>query len=85
MRLRDEGLAMRQVGGKTMILDLESSTYFAVGGVGTAILEVLQGGECSEEHVVARLKERYEVDEKRLQEDVQAFLQRLDSAGLLVR
>ncbi len=85
MRLRNEGLATRQVGGKTMILDLTSSTYFAVGGAGTAILDLLQTGDLSKDQLVDRLGERFSADREALRSDVDEFIDRLDRAGLLIR
>jgi hypothetical protein len=85
MRLRNDDVVMREVDGKTMVLDLASSTYFAVGGVGTAILAHLHDGELDEQQLVDRLLERYAVEPERLHIDVTAFLGRLEEAGLLVR
>jgi hypothetical protein len=84
MRLREADVVTREVGGRTMVLDLASSTYFAVGGVGTAILEQLRD-DLSEPELVDRLLQRFAVDRARLEADVAAFLERLAEAGLLQR
>jgi hypothetical protein len=85
MRLRNDEIVMRDVGGKTMVLDLASSTYFAIGGVGTVILKELREHEVDEQELIDRLLERFAVDRERLEADVAAFLERLERAGLLLR
>jgi hypothetical protein len=85
VRLREDELVTREVGGKVMILDLASSTYFAVGGAGVAILDALRDGDVTEDDVVARLLTRFDVDRHTLEADVTAFLDRLGQAGLLIR
>jgi hypothetical protein len=84
VRLRTGDLASRQVGDDIMVLDLVTSQYFAVGGSGRTILEVLTRGEASEAEIVQEILSAYTVDEGRAQADVAAFLAKLDAAGLLV-
>jgi Coenzyme PQQ synthesis protein D (PqqD) len=85
VHLREDDLVMREVGGKTMVLDLASSTYFAVGGVGTVVLDALRHGDMTQNELVEQLLKRFAVDRPRLETDISAFLDRLSDAGLLVR
>lgn len=84
MRIRNQELATRRVGDDVMVLDLRTSQYFAVGGAGTVILQLLQDRDLSLDDLVTELTARFDVDADRARADAEQFLGRLDDAGLLV-
>jgi hypothetical protein len=63
-------------------LDLRSSEYLSVSGVGVDIIELLDTDR-SEGELVEALLTRYDVDVQTLREDIASFLQALRDAGLL--
>ena len=84
VRLRREGLAWSDIGGETIILDLESSTYFAAKGAGSFLLGCLMDG-IDENLLAARLVEHFEVSIEVAQQDTEDFLRDLEQRQLLER
>lgn len=66
----------REVGGETVLLDLESETYYGLDEVGTDLLEELRGGATVGAAIDALL-ERWDVDRDRLASDVDELLEGL--------
>lgn len=81
-RLRQDEVACSDLGGEIVILDLRTSTYFAVRDSAAVLVESLMRG-ASTEDLVAGLLGRYEVAEDVARDDVLAFLADLDTRGLL--
>ena len=81
--MREKGFTSRRVGESVVILDLESSMYYSVSGSGGLLFDMLRES-CSEEDLVAALRNEYEVDEERARADVRAFVEKMVDAGLLV-
>lgn len=84
LRLRPGGLSWSKVGDDVVILDLESSTYFAVAGCGTLIVECLAGG-ATEESLVDSVTSNYEVDPATARADVARFVRGLEDNKMLER
>lgn len=82
MRLRSEGLSARELGGEIILLDLRSSRYLSVSGVGVDIVNLLSEDR-TEDEVVAELQKRYDVAADVVRRDTLAFLGQLRDAGLL--
>ena len=82
MRLRTADLAARTIDGETIILDLQSSRYMSVTGVGTRIVELL-AVDTTLENLVNTIADEYEADPEVIRRDAQRFLGRLHAAGLL--
>lgn len=82
MRLRTKDISARTIGGETIVLDLPSSQYFAITGVGSRVFQLL-AEEQSMEDLVAAVVTEYEVDEPTARRDVGAFVDRLRQAQLL--
>ncbi|MGH3612590.1 MAG: PqqD family protein [Pseudonocardia sp.] len=82
MRLRREDVSARTLGDQTIVLDLRSSRYLTVSGVGVRLFELL-----AEERSLAELTDsitsEYEVDDERALQDTTAFLDALRAASLL--
>jgi hypothetical protein len=83
MRLRTSDISARTIGGETIVLDLPSSQYFAITGIGSRVFQLLSE-ERSLDDLVASVLVEYDVDEATARRDVVAFVDRLRQAQLLV-
>ena len=82
------GFVVREVGGKTFAVATGAAAkkfhgMITLGGSGKEIWDALQE-DTTEEKIVDRLCEVYDVDRKTATEDVRAFVLRLREAGLLL-
>jgi hypothetical protein len=82
MKLRTDGLSWREIDGDTVILDLQSSTYFRANRTGTVLLQALTE-ECSRERLVERLTTTYDLEPEQAGRDVDTFLSTLADRGML--
>ncbi|MFL6126874.1 PqqD family protein [Actinophytocola sp.] len=82
MRLRTADISARTIGGETIVLDLPSSQYFAVTGIGSRVFELLTE-ERTLDDLVATILAEYDADETTVRRDVEAFVDRLSQAKLL--
>ena len=72
----------QELAGETVLLHLDSSTYYGLDGLGTHIWRLLQAG--TSPHMICRiLCEEYDVDERQLSHDLLRFLQQLAEHGLI--
>ena len=72
----------QEVGGETVLLDLESEHYFGLDAVGTRIWGLIGEG-VSVDVMVDTLLQEYEVERETLEADVAELLSRLAEAGLI--
>jgi hypothetical protein len=72
----------QEVDGETVLLDLESESYFGLDEVGTRIWQLLNEGS-NLQTVFDILLGEYDVDEKQLEKDIQDHVARLVKAGLV--
>jgi hypothetical protein len=72
----------QEVTGETVLLDLNSESYFGLDEVGTRIWQLLQEGKDLQE-VVNTMLEEYEVSAEQLHADLDELLNKLDEAGLV--
>jgi Coenzyme PQQ synthesis protein D (PqqD) len=82
MRLRNADISARTIGGETIVLDLPSSQYFAITGIGSRVFELLSEDRTIDDLVTTIVAE-YDVDEPTARGDVEAFVERLRQAQLL--
>jgi hypothetical protein len=82
MRLRTSDLSTRAIDGETIILDLRSSRYLSVTGVGTRIVELL-GEDRTIDELVDALANEYEASPALVRTDAERFVARLGDAGLI--
>jgi len=72
----------QEVGGETVLLDLESEQYFGLDAVGTRVWTLLNEG-ATPAAVVDTLLAEYEVERATLEVDVAELLRKLAEAGLI--
>lgn len=84
MRLRRDEVSVRNIGDETIVLNLETSRYLTVTGVGVRIFEELSGGvEVSIEQLVKVIVDEYEVSHDVARRDIESFIDALRHASLL--
>jgi hypothetical protein len=79
---RAEGLLAAEVDEDVLLFDATRGTYFATSGVGALLWEALAEPQTLEE-LCEQVLARYEVGPEVCAEDVTAFMERLEAAGLL--
>ncbi len=72
----------RRIGEETVILDLESGTYYGLDPVGARAWELIAEGRTLGA-ACAAMQQEYEVDAARLERDVRALVRDLHEHGLL--
>ena len=73
---------VREVGGESVILNVESGRYFGLNPMGARMVAVLSASESIEAAHDALLRE-YDVDSGRLQRDLNNLIQQLLEHGLI--
>lgn len=73
---------MREVAGESVILNLNTETYFGLDEVGTRMWQVLAESETIQ-HAYDTLLDEYEVDPARLRSDLVSLIEELVDHGLL--
>ena len=72
----------QEVSGETVLLDLDSENYFGLDEVGTRIWQLIK--ETNDLQVIYNtLLKEYEVEEQRLQTDLDALLGEISGLGLV--
>lgn len=82
LRIRRDGVAWSDLGNEIVILDLRSSTYFAVRETGAFLMNALVAG-ASAETLVDQLLSRYDTTADTARIDVQQFLGELSRRDLI--
>ena len=82
LRLRDEGVAWKEVDGEIVALDEQAAVYLAANPAGALLWRTLAGGS-TREALVAELMRAYEIDRDTASADTDAFLRDLRERGLL--
>ena len=77
-----ENVLVRELHGESVLLDLDSESYFGLDSVGTEMWEALIATP-SLEAAYALLLEGYEVEPERLRADLGQFVEQLAAASLL--
>ncbi|MEO5618228.1 MAG: PqqD family protein [Candidatus Eisenbacteria bacterium] len=76
------GVLVRQLGSESVLLNLDSESYFGLDEVGTRMWAALEQSASLQEAYEA-LVDEYDVDPKRLCADLAAFVEGLAQAGLV--
>jgi hypothetical protein len=66
----------QEVSGETVLLDMQSESYFGLDAVGTRIWQLLQENNHLQQ-VFDTMLEEYDVDEKQLEKDLNELLDKL--------
>jgi hypothetical protein len=77
-----EAVLFQEVSGETVLLDLDSESYFGLDEIGTRIWMLLHEGR-GQGGIVGALLEEYEVERDTLEADVAELLGNLLEAGLI--
>ena len=72
----------RELAGEAVLLDLKSQRYFGLDPVGTRIWQLLDEQRRTDS-ILATMLEEFDVEEAKLREDLDAFLDQLKDAGLI--
>lgn len=72
-----------QIEDELVALNLETSFYYGVDGIGTQIWRLLVDDKLTIPEACARLMEEYEVDAETCRREVRAFVEQLIDARLL--
>ena len=72
----------QEVSGETVLLDLQSESYFGLDAVGTRIWQLLQEKHHLQQ-VFDTMLEEYDVDEKQLEKDLNELLDKLMDEKLI--
>ncbi len=72
----------QEVSGETVLLDLQSESYFGLDAVGTRIWQLLQENNHLQQ-VFDTMLEEYDVDEKQLENDLNELLDKLIAEELI--
>jgi hypothetical protein len=80
----DESLHWRHVEGEVLALDVSSSRYLSINSSGAVLWPLLADG-ASVGELADALQQRWGLASHRARADVEAFLDRLDSEGLIRR
>ncbi len=83
MRLRSADLSWQRLGEDAVLLDLRTSTYFAVNATGADLVDALATGERTASELEALLLADYDVDAPQASADVAALLADLRERELL--
>lgn len=82
LTISEEALS-QEVNGETVILDLQSESYFGLDEVGTRIWQLLQE-EKDLQKVYNTLLQEYDVEAEQLEQDLIELIDKLIEAGLAV-
>lgn len=77
-----EGVMVRQLEGESVLLNLNTESYFGLDDVGTRMWSVLTQS-ASIEAAFDVLREEYEVEPEQLQTDLGSFIDKLVESGLI--
>lgn len=79
---KKEDAVMAELDGKVVIMSIENGQYYALDEIGTDIWKRIEGS-VAVKSIVEQLVQEYEVLEERCIEDLIAFLQSIESKGLI--
>lgn len=82
LRLKDDRVAWRDVGGEVVALDLQESNYLGVNASGAVLWDLLAAGT-TEAELAQKLVELHAIDDDVARRDVAAFVADLRARALL--
>ncbi len=78
-----EGVMMRELSGESVLLNINTESYFGLDDVGTRMWAALTTSATIQE-AFERLLAEYEVEPDQLKEDLSVLVQKLADAGLVI-
>jgi hypothetical protein len=75
-------LLSQEISGETVLLDLNSESYFGLDEVGTRIWQLLQE-HGNVQKIYDTLLEEYDVDAELLKKDLEEIIKKLNESGLI--
>jgi hypothetical protein len=73
IKVREGSAVWRQIGGETVLLDLDSSMYLGINDAGSTLWPVMVRGTDRSE-LIELLRSTYDIDDARAAADVDAFV-----------
>lgn len=80
--VKPDAVLVRELGGESVLLNLDTESYFGLDEVGTRMWAALTESD-SIETACARLRAEYDVEPENLREDVEVLVHALTEAGLV--
>ena len=78
-----EGLAFRQLGDSTVIVDPKTNKIHTLNEVGSFAWSAIESGTTDVDRIVAAMVEAFEVSEGQARKDLEAFLSELREKDLI--
>ncbi len=73
-----------ELGGQTILLDMQSNQYFSLNQVGKDFLNAIEPAGTSFADIIAKLLNEYQVDEATLRDDLLELVQQLKEQKLII-
>ncbi|KLI64623.1 PqqD family protein [Aurantiacibacter marinus] len=80
---RNENVVAREVGGETVLLDLEAGTYFGLNAVGGAIWTALEDGPRTLADLCSLVASTFDAPDDVIESDIKALISDLQANGLV--
>ena len=81
--LANPDVVSREVGGETILLDLESGTYFGLNAVGGRVWQMLESGRKSLVELCDSVETEFDAPRGEIERDVAALVDHLLEQGLV--
>jgi hypothetical protein len=78
-----DDIVAREVGGETVLLDLDAGTYFGLNSVGGRVWQLLADEPLGQDELCHRLTEEFDAPTEEIAADLQGLLQDLLDNGLI--
>ena len=82
--LCEESVVFTELDGEAVLLNVESGIYFGLDATGTRMWGLVSEG-LTDDEILARLLDEYDVSCEQLRVDIDAFLEALRAQGLVRR
>ena len=79
-----DDVVAREVAGETVLLNLESGTYFGLNETGGMVWQLLDEGSATLEDICTAIEEEYDIAREDIESDVLALAEDLFEHGLLM-
>lgn len=85
--VRSDAVVSRMIAGETLIVPIsrgvgDLASIYSLNSVGSTIWDAV-ARPCSKSQIVQRLAQKFDGERRQMEDDVEAFLSELESAGLV--